>query len=168
MNANCRKAVILMGHGSRVPDAGKGMEEIAKRLKMSGGYDIVETCYMSRLGPHFPEILEKCVKQGAGKVVLIPYFLHLGLHTRLDIPEMMKREAAKHPGVILVFGKSLGFDESLVGIVQKRIEESWNLADVRDLRLEPRDKYKLPPGDMEFVPMPPEEAKKFRMLHNHE
>ena len=48
---------------------------------------------MSRLGPHYPEILAKCVEGGATEVVVIPYFLNNGLHIRLDIPEMMKEEA---------------------------------------------------------------------------
>lgn len=169
MNESVKTAVILMGHGSRVPDAGKGMEEVAAMLRQSGGYGIIETCYMSRLGVRFPEIFAKCVQQGAKKVILIPYFLHLGLHMRLDIPTMMKKEATKYPSVELVFGKNLGFDELLVSLVRKRIEESQNIDDVRNLKLEPKDKYKLPPGDMEFVPMPPEEAEEFRSRHgtNH-
>lgn len=160
--ANEKTAVILMGHGSRVPDASKGMEEVATRLRQSGEFDIIETCYMSRLGVRFPEVFAKCVQQGAKKVILIPYFLHLGLHMRLDIPTMMKEEADKYPDVELVFGKNLGFDELLVKLVRKRIGESQNLDDVRNLKLEPKGKYKLPPGDMEFVPMPPEEAEEFR------
>ena len=102
------EAIILLGHGSRVPEAGKDMLRVARRLREKYGYSLVEVCFMSRLGPHFPEILEKCVRQGADRVVVIPYFLHSGLHILLDIPEMMKEEAQKFPGVQLVFGKSLG------------------------------------------------------------
>lgn len=166
-NASVKTAVILMGHGSRVPDASKGMEEVAERLRQSGEYGVIDTCYMSRLGVRFPEVFAKCVQQGAKKVILIPYFLHLGLHMRLDIPTMMKKEADKYPSVKLVFGKNLGFDELLVGLVQKRIGESRHLGDVRNLKLESKEKYKLPPGDMEFVPMPPEEAEEFRSRHGH-
>lgn len=155
-----------MGHGSRVPGAGDGMEKVAEALRKSGTSGIVETCYMSRLGPHFPETLERCVNAGAVEVALIPYFLHLGLHTRLDIPEMMKEQAAKHPGVKVIFGEHLGYDDSIVEIVKKRIESSWGRDDVRDIRLEPREKYPLPPGDMEFVPMSPCEAKRFKEKHD--
>jgi sirohydrochlorin ferrochelatase len=156
-----------MGHGSRVPNAGKGMEKVAARLKELGVCDIVETCYMERLGPHFPETFEKCVKQGVTEVVLIPYFLHLGLHTRTDIPAMMKAEAQKYPNVKVVFGKNLGFDEYLVDLVIKRIEQSRELADVKELQLEEREKYPLPPGGLEFVQMTPEEAEKYRAKNPH-
>lgn len=166
MNRLERHAVILMGHGSRVPGAGDGMEKVAERLHEQGEYGMVETCYMSRLGPHFPETLDRCVKSGATTIVLVPYFLHMGLHTRLDIPSMMKEEAQKYPGVKIIFGHNIGYDDALADIVRKRIGSSLALQDVRDITLDDREKFPLPPGDMEFVPMKPEEAEKFR--HGHD
>jgi precorrin isomerase len=156
------EAIILMGHGSRVPGAGKDMEEVARRLKEKFGYPWVEICFLSRLGPHFPEVFEKCVKQGAKRVWAIPYFLHEGLHLRLDIPEMMQEEAKKFPHVRLTLGKSLGFGEGLVNLVKQRIEESKSLCDVREMELPNRDEYPIPPGQYEFVPMPPDKAAKYK------
>jgi hypothetical protein len=161
-------AVVLLGHGSRVPDAGKGMEDVAAQLRAEGNFAAVETCYMSRLGPHLPETLQKCVAKGVSRIVLIPYFLHSGLHMKLDIPSMMKEEAKKYPGVKIIYGKHLGFDGKMVEIVNKRIDESWGLADVRDMELDPREKYPLPPGQMEYVPVTPEKAEQMRSAgHDH-
>ena len=156
------ETIILMGHGSRVPGACRDMEEVAQRLKDKYGYPRVEICFISRLGPHFPEIFENCVNQGAKKVLAIPYFLHEGLHLLLDIPEMMQKEANKFPHVKLMLGKSLGFDEGLVDLVERRIEESKDLCDVRDLTLPGREEYPIPPGQCEFVPMLPNEAARYR------
>ncbi len=156
------ETIILMGHGSRVPGAGRDMEEVAQRLREKYGYPRVEICFVSRLGPHFPEIFEKCVNQGAKKLLAIPYFLHEGLHLILDIPEMMQKEAKKFPHVKLILGRSLGFAEGLVDLVERRIEESKDLCDVRDLTLPGREEYPIPQGQCEFVPMLPEEAAKYR------
>jgi len=156
-----REAVILLGHGSRVPDAGKHMEQVAEGLKRKYGYHIVEICYMSRLGPHFPETLEKCVQQGATDVMVIPYFLHDGLHLVLDIPEMIQELAHTYPTVKIVLGKNLGFDDVLVDLVERRIADSADCEDVRDLKLPPRKKYPVPPGQFVFVPMTPEDAAKY-------
>lgn len=131
-----QEAIILVGHGSRVPGAGEGMEKVAEGLRQKLHHSIIEICYLSRLGPHFPEVLEKCVAQGATKVLVLPYFLHAGLHLLLDIPQMMQEKAREFPQVKLILGKNLGFDESLVELVTKRIEESRELGDVRDLKLE--------------------------------
>lgn len=157
-----KEAIILLGHGSRVPEAGKGMEEVARGLREKHGFPWVEVCFVSRLGPHFPEVFERCVKEGAKKVVVIPYFLHEGLHLLLDIPEMMQEEAKKFPPVKLILGKSLGFDEALVDLVRHRIEESEGLCDVRDQPLPKREDFPIPPGQYEFIAMPPVEAAKYR------
>jgi sirohydrochlorin ferrochelatase len=156
-----KKAIILLGHGSRVPEAGKHMEKVAEGLERKYGYSMVEVCYMSRLGPHFPEVFEKCVAAGAMDVMVIPYFLHDGLHLVLDIPEMMQESAAQHPDIRLVLGKNLGFDDTLVDLVERRIENSNDCCDVREIELPPRKKYPVPPGQCEFVPMKPEEAEEF-------
>jgi sirohydrochlorin ferrochelatase len=162
-----KNAIILLGHGSRVPAAGKHMEKVAEGLKKKYGYTIVEVCYMSRLGPHFPEIFEKCVEQGATSVMVIPYFLHDGLHLVLDIPEMIQEEARLYPKVKVVLGKNLGFDELLIDLVERRISDSADFEDVRELALPSRNKYPVPPGQHEFVPMDPEEAEKYFNKRGH-
>jgi precorrin isomerase len=156
------QAVILFGHGSRVPGAGKGMETVAERLIETGEYVAVENAYMSRLGPHLPEILKKCVDAGATGVLLIPYFLHSGLHMMHDIPHMMRDEAKKYPGVKIVYGKHLGFDERMVEIVKTRIAESIVLDDIRNVELDSIDKFPLPPGELEYVSVTPEKARELR------
>lgn len=128
---------------------------------------------MSRLGPHYPETLSKCVKGGATKVVVIPYFLNNGLHIRLDIPEMMKEEAKKYPQVEMIFGRPLGFDPKYADIIYQRIQESLGLPDVRNLELEPRESFPVPEGQGEFVEMQPEEARRYENqrsnhLHGHD
>ncbi len=167
-NDTVRRAVILLGHGSRVPGAGQDMQEVAAGLGKKYGCGIVEVCFLSRLGPHLPETIAKCVDRGATKVVVIPYFLHEGLHIRVDIPETMLEESRKFPHVELILGKHLGFDESLANLVWKRIRESETLPDVKSLNLEPRENFPVPPGQCEFVPMSPDEAEKYmRAKHHH-
>ena len=160
-------AVILFGHGSRVPDAGKGMEKVAGRLTATGDYIAVEICYMSRLGPHLPEILKKCVDAGATSVLLIPYFLHSGLHMRHDIPHMMQEESKKYPNVKIVYGKHLGFDEKLVDVVKTRIAESMSLEDISNVELDPIEKFPLPPGELEYVSVTPEKARELKEGRHH-
>ena len=79
---------------------------------------------MSGRGIPFAEAFERCVRQGAKEIIVIPYFLHFGVHLRQDIPEILREAAAKHPEVRLVLGRHLGYDDSLVALVEKRIGES--------------------------------------------
>jgi precorrin-8X/cobalt-precorrin-8 methylmutase len=157
-------AVILLGHGSRVENAGRSMEMVGAMLKEKYGYRVVETCHMSRLGPHFPEAFDKCLANGARHILLIPYFLHEGVHMKMDIPGMMQERVAGHPEVRLVMGKHLGFDTLLADLVQKRIEESARMGDVRDIVLPEEDAFPIPPGQCEFVAMLPAEAARWREM----
>lgn len=126
-----REAVILMGHGSRVPGADSGMEQVARSIRERLQGIMVETCSMSMLGPRFGEVFEQCVGRGADKVIVIPYFLHFGAHMQEDIPEILLEKAKQFPGVNLIMGKHLGFDEKLTDLVIKRIGESEGLSDIR-------------------------------------
>ncbi|MEN6621229.1 MAG: precorrin-8X methylmutase [Smithella sp.] len=128
---NPRKAVILMGHGSRMPGADSGMEQVTRSIREKYKDFMIETCSMSLLGPRFGEIFEQCVAKGAQKVIVIPYFLHFGAHMQEDIPEILIEKAGLFPDVKLIMGKHLGFDEKLTELVVKRIAESEGLEDIR-------------------------------------
>lgn len=138
-----RRAVILIGHGSRAAGADDDMERIAEGLRESSG-GIVETCRMAGRGTLFAEAFERCVGRGAKEIIVLPYFLHFGIHLREDIPEILRQSVARHPEVRLVMGRHLGYDDAIVGLVAKRIGESEGLCDVRELVPATIDRY---PGD---------------------
>ncbi|MCY3024078.1 MAG: CbiX/SirB N-terminal domain-containing protein [Planctomycetota bacterium] len=127
------QALIILGHGSRVPEAGRDMERVAAGLKEKYRQAMVEVCYMSQLGPHFPEVFDKCVAAGATEVLVLPYFLHMGQHLRSDIPRILREKAKGFPHVRVVLGRHLGFDPLLTDLLEKRVVESAGLPDVRAL-----------------------------------
>lgn len=127
------EAVILIGHGSRVAGAGESMEQVADGLRRRLPGMIIETCAMSMLGPHLPETIQKCVDAGAGKIMVMPYFLYMGIHLREDIPEIIRNEGDAYPGVQFILGKHLAYDPCLIDLVVRRLEESRGLADIRQV-----------------------------------
>jgi len=131
--------VILIGHGSRAAGADDDMDRVARGLRTQTG-GIVEVCRMGGRGIPFAPVFEKCVREGAQTISVIPYFLHFGVHLRQDIPELLREAAKAHPGVRLILGRHLGYDESLVALVGKRINESEGLCDVRELAEMPIDR----------------------------
>jgi sirohydrochlorin ferrochelatase len=133
---NDKTAIILLGHGSRAAGAAEDMEKVVARLMDDPQYDMVDICQMQGLGEHFPEVFDRCVARGATRVVVVPYFLHFGIHLRQDVPEMMMEKARQYPEVKMTLGKHLGYDDALVDIVKKRIGESEELCDIRDMEIE--------------------------------
>jgi sirohydrochlorin ferrochelatase len=139
MNFTAEKAVILIGHGSRAIGADDDMEKLSAGLRKKLGIT-VETCRLEGRGTTFAEAFEKCAEMGAKEVLVIPYFLHFGVHLRRDIPNLMRVSLKKHPQITLILGKHLGFDEALVDLVAKRITESKGLGDIRKLSRAPINK----------------------------
>jgi sirohydrochlorin ferrochelatase len=137
---NEKRAVILIGHGSRAAGADDDMERIAGRLREAADGGIVDLCRMAGHGTSFGEVFERCVRQGAETVIVIPYFLHFGVHLRQDIPEILREAVMKHPEVRLVLGRHLGYDDALTALVERRIAESEALCDIRDLPEMPIDR----------------------------
>lgn len=125
------EAVILLGHGSRLPGAGDDMAQVAQRLRVKTGHPLVKPCSMQMLGPGFDDVFEQCVVGGAKRIIVIPYFLHAGVHMQQDIPALLREKAARHPEIEIILGKNLGYDERLVDLVILRIADSRKLPDIR-------------------------------------
>ena len=87
MNKTC---LILIGHGSKLPHNKETIEKLADEIRKRSRFDRVEIAFMVRNKPAIPETLEKVLQQGITKIVLIPTFLAHGVHTKHEIPEILK------------------------------------------------------------------------------
>jgi len=115
--------VLLIGHGSRADGANDGMHRVAERLREQGKYDVVEVGFMIRNFPSIEDGAAICVAKGARTVLLIPYFLHTGLHMIEDLPNAVPRLEKLHPGVRFTLGQPMGSHPALADIVADRIQE---------------------------------------------
>jgi len=124
-------AILLMGHGSRVPEANNALYAVAEMVKETSGCTIVEVSFREQHAPNIQKGIDACVAQGAGRIVLYPYFLFAGAHVLEDLPEEMEQAAARYPGLEMVLGQPLGVHPKLGEIVCERIDEAlqqagWN------------------------------------------
>lgn len=138
MNKTC---LILIGHGSKLPHNRETLEKLADIILKRSMFSMVEIAFMVRNKPTIPETLEKAVKQGATKVVLIPTFIAHGVHTKFEIPEMLetkqKELGLKAQGIEVIYGEPLGSDERLAEIIEEKAlkalgQESSEDAKVRE------------------------------------
>ncbi len=118
-----KKAVLLIGHGSRAAGANDSIYRIAEIVRRETSYPIVELGFMGLNPPSIGDGVETCIAQGATKIIVMPYFLHLGMHMQKDLPEMMGELRAKHPAVELLLGQHIGFHPKLAEIVIERIND---------------------------------------------
>lgn len=113
-------ACLLIGHGSRVAPANAVLLRVARGLRRLLPGHVVETCFLEAVPPDLQAGIDRCVAGGAGRVLLLPYFLYLGGHVGRDLPRGIARARRRHPGVRLALAPHLGFDRRLVAIVADR------------------------------------------------
>ena len=92
-----KRAVLLVDHGSRRAEANEQLEALARHLARRLPERLVRVAHMELAEPDIGAGVEACVDAGAEEIVVIPYFLGPGSHTRRDIPRLVGEAAARHP-----------------------------------------------------------------------
>ncbi|GMH27745.1 hypothetical protein Nepgr_029588 [Nepenthes gracilis] len=114
--------VIIVDHGSRREESNLMLHEFVAKFKAKTGYQIVEPAHMELAEPSIKDAFGSCVHQGAGRVIINPFFLFPGRHWQQDIPLLANEAAMEHPGVPYIVTAPLGLHELLVDIVNDRIK----------------------------------------------
>lgn len=126
-----KESILLLGHGSPKKDA-NNLERVGKMLHgmLHAGCteDCVKVAYLQFADPGIPETIKECVKQGAKKIILHPFFLSAGMHVTKDIPGMIEEARGRYPDVKFIYTEPLGIHEKLAHIVMERISAAENLA----------------------------------------
>jgi sirohydrochlorin ferrochelatase len=117
-------AVLLMAHGSRIPEANYAVRDIAAMVKDMTGFANVEVSFREQHLPNIQQGIDVCVARGAERIILMPYFLYMGAHVREDLPEEMAEAKQRYPHVDFVMGSHLGVHRKLAEVVVERIAES--------------------------------------------
>jgi sirohydrochlorin ferrochelatase len=121
-----KTAILLMAHGSRIPEANDAVNQIAAMVMDFADYDIVEVSFRENHSPTIQQGIDACVSQGAQRILLVPYFLYLGAHVQEDLPKELEEARLRHPGVEMAMGKHLGVHKRLAKLVIDRIEEAFS------------------------------------------
>ncbi len=113
-------ALVIFAHGSPVESANEAVRAFCTELARTGTYPIVAAAFLERGAPDLAGTVSSVVRQGAGRVIIVPYFLTLGLHLQRDLPRLVSEIAAAHPSVTLEVAPPLDGHPALVEIVLDR------------------------------------------------
>jgi sirohydrochlorin ferrochelatase len=123
-----KTAILLIGHGSRAEGANEGQYRVAADLRSSGRYALVECAFLEINQPDIPAGLTACRASGASRIVVMPYFLHLGNHVRQDLPRLIGEWQQVHPGLEVAISPPLGYGPQITRLVEERIRQAINPA----------------------------------------
>lgn len=122
--------IILIGHGSSKKDS-NNMELIGRLLHTSIHPNCNNACvkvaYLKFAEPGLADTIKDCVKDGAKRIIIHPYFLSSGLHVTKDIPEIIKEAEGIYPDVEFIYTEPLGVHEKLVHVIKERIYSAKGL-----------------------------------------
>lgn len=113
-------SIVLLGHGSRMPEANDPLPEMAGWCaeRMEGVR--VRGAFLQLAEPRAEEVVEELVKEGAGSVCIIPFFLYPGVHVQEDIPELAQKLRGLYPQVEFTVADHLGVHPLMADIVAER------------------------------------------------
>lgn len=126
-----RTALLIMAHGSRIPEANDAAVHVAKMVQEITGFEVVEVAFRELHEPNIQTGIDNCVTRGAERILLMPYFLFMGAHVQKDLPEEIETAQKRHPGLVLAMGAHLGVHVKLAEIEAERVSEAlktleWN------------------------------------------
>ena len=83
-----KSAIVVFGHGSSVASANEAVRVVAARAAAEGAWNLYETAFLEA-DPRLDEAVARLVSAGAPEVLVLPYFLTLGIHLQRDLPKLV-------------------------------------------------------------------------------
>lgn len=117
-------AYVVFGHGSSIESANDAVRAAARELGRRAACDVVETAFLEGGQPDLETAVNGLVSRGAARIVVIPYFLTLGLHLQRDLPRIVQRLRDIHLSVIIEVTPPLDGHPALVDALVDRARGS--------------------------------------------
>ena len=117
-------AYIVFAHGSSVESANDAVRKAAREAAERGGWPAYETAFLGGGKPSLPEAVDRALARGASRVVVIPYFLTLGLHLERDLPALIDEIRTRRPGIEIEVTAPLDGHPALLEALVDRARES--------------------------------------------
>ena len=82
--------IIVFAHGSRLEPANEAVRAVARQLAAARPLEIVETAFLELGEPSLEGAVKALVSRGVHDILVVPYFLTLGIHLERDLPNIIK------------------------------------------------------------------------------
>lgn len=113
------RALLLVAHGSRREASNDEVRQLAARLEEQAGetFGYVTCAFLELASPSIPDGIECCIRQGATRVEVLPFFLSAGRHVIKDVPDEVAVKQAEHPDIEINIAPYLGSSAGITGLL---------------------------------------------------
>jgi sirohydrochlorin ferrochelatase len=115
--------LIIFAHGSRIESANETVRAVARQLAELGSFRNIEPAFLELGRPDLREAVARLVSTGIRRIVVIPYFLTLGIHLERDLPQIVAELSTAHPDVEICVTSPLDGHPALLQILLDRSKE---------------------------------------------
>lgn len=115
-------AVLLVGAGTSSQQSNAELYRVARLLWERGLAPLVEVAFVSLTRPTIAEGLRRCRALGAERVVVVPYFLNVGVLARRIVDQALP--AARAARVRVTVASHLGAHPRLIAAVAARVRRA--------------------------------------------
>ncbi|MBL8221031.1 MAG: CbiX/SirB N-terminal domain-containing protein [Bryobacterales bacterium] len=119
-----KTAIIVFAHGSSVETANEAVRAVTREAARAGGFALMETAFLEMAQPDLPAAVEKMHAAGAERIIVVPYFLTLGIHLRRDLPRIVEELTGRYDGLSIEVTDPLDGHPALARIVQERAQKA--------------------------------------------
>ena len=119
---------IVFAHGSSVESANEAVRSVAYKMAQAGGYAQVIAAFLEGGRPDLSSAVGELALRGVSHIVVIPYFLTLGLHLQRDLPRLAQEASRAHGDIEMRITAPLDGHPALVEALLDRAAEALDHA----------------------------------------
>jgi len=110
-------ALVLVDHGSRVPEAHAHLERLAEAVRARAPGLRVRIAHLEQTPPSIEDALAAAAREGDADVAVLPLFLAPGKHVTRDLPAQVERAAKRWPALRVRLLPPLGESPALADLI---------------------------------------------------
>jgi sirohydrochlorin ferrochelatase len=108
---------VLVIHGSRFPGTEAQLRALVEALRDLRPHDRVQGAFLEILQPSVSTAIQQLVEEGATTIVILPYLMLDGRHSREDLPKMARDAQSLHPNIVVQVAPPVGVRSEVLSLL---------------------------------------------------
>lgn len=126
-------ALVALAHGSRDKRSAATIKDLVAEVRALRPDLKIEAAFLELSRPSFGTVVDRLVKAGHDEIVVVPLLLSDAYHAKVDVPQAVAEQQARHEGLQIRATSILGMEASFLEILDLRLRAALKEARVREL-----------------------------------
>lgn len=119
-----KTGLLLIAHGSPREESNHDILSVLEIVRLRNAYDEVAVAYLDCNPPDIAEAVEKLASEQVTRITAVPYFLHEGRHTAIDVPSELEKASNRFRTIEFLLGNYVGAHAAVTGVLARRAREA--------------------------------------------